>query len=915
MPGFRRNLCIPARAFSDSRDRGLMVLFLVVFGVSWTSGLSARLSDAAEPASKSLPPGTPSVTNSIVKLPGGPSVITCLPDGSGPSLADAGATIQVQVLDDVNHPIPFVAASRITLKALPNSDLSWCSGPLTADAPTDDAGYTEFTMPLAAGGYAQQMEVCIDDVPIGGSLTPIPINLEVRCFDLDKDLNLTLLDWVLFDELGSMDDQRVDYNQDGVVSQVDTEIFLAHLALDFDCPSNPPNIGPAQGVLGIYFDEAGTQTIGNAAPGSTFDVYVIARGLTAGYPKRAFELGLPFLDDPAIEVVSTEFGPAPAYWRPGNSVPPSDLSLVWYSAVISILPYPDTDELMLLHLRLRLRYTIEGLELRPGAYSHSSFGSPGVPGWVGGDPNIVSHPFVGTTSATLNPFPGEVYAGLVTEAFDAATLTSVSGGLELGGLDFSMGAMNIDLMGGGGSSSKVGTAGVDGAGIVFANSMPTANLVDGASLNWSYQSPGGASLVTLQSTASSGVMTHQVDMSALGSPTLSLNFTQDDQSVFSQSGFNGSWQCDEGLPAVLGLFTIGEELNLLCDWGKDVTVSIGGQDYVGDQLILTSETGGTVPRGLFGRIHLAANHVPPIQISSFGIQRFDQIYRDLQNGYYVNTNAGLEVIRSDWNNPASFLVERLDGQPVALNFPGPNMTTEPDGAVDVVFQGNNTGSEVKWSLRNGPTVQLATDFSGVGASGWTVQGLVGGIKQWEYGGSTPELASLESWPLRPAMTATGVSTEWNSPTVVSEPGGTPHTAVSALQVDAVQPTQPLPDGSKATVSFSDMRELVLTEQQFSTANPSVTRRVSGLLEPYPNPFNPSTKIRMYLENQGHVRLEIFDVRGRRVRRLLDGPMPAGESYIRWDGRDQNGGALASGIYFAHLVTSSGEFSEKLALVR
>ena len=907
-PGY--NLSTSSRRFATSRlhRRSALALTLAVFGVALSLAWPAY---AAEPAEKTQPAKTPNVGNSVIIQPTH-SVIMAVPDGSGPSLADAGAIVKVQVVDDFLNPVPDVAASRLTLKALPSSDLVWCNGPLTADGPTDPLGLATFSMPLAAGGHAQQMEVCIDDIPIGGILTPEPVNLEVRGLDLDKDLNLGLSDFVLFESYWWGGDDRVDYDLNGTLEENDWDILISAMNARANCPSSPPDIGSAQGEIGVYFDEAGTQTVGNAAPGSTFDFYVIAKGLTAGYPKRAFEFGLPIMNDPAITVVSS-------YWlfRYATYSYVEDIGDVRgvLPSFLPSYPYPDSDEVPILHVTARLNRSVEGLEIRPTAHSHSSFGDPGVPGWVGGDPNIVSHPFVGTTSATLNPFPGEVYAGLVTEAFDAATLTSVSGGLELGGLDFSMGAMNIDLMGGGGSSSKIGSAGVDGAGVVFANSMPTANLVNGASLNWSYQSPGGASLVTLQSTASSGVMTHQVDMSALGSPTLSLNFTQNDQSVFSQSGFNGSWQCDEGLPAILGLFTIGGELNLLCDWGKNVTLSIKGQDYVGDQLILTSETGATVPRGLFGRIHLAANEVPPIQISSFGIQRFGQIYRDLQNGYYVNTNAGLEVIRSDWSTPASFLVERLDGQPVALNFPGPNMTTEPDGAVDVLFQGNNTNGEVKWSLHNGPTVQLETDFSGVGAGGWTVQGLVGGIKQWEYGGSTPELASLERWPLRPAMTATGVSTEWNSPTVVSEPGGTPHTAVSALQVDAVQPTQPLPDGSKATVSFSDMRELVLTEQQFSTSNPSVTRRVSGLLEPYPNPFNPSTKIRMYLENQGHVRLEIFDVRGRRVRRLLDGPMPAGESYVRWDGRDQNGGALASGIYFAHLVTSSGESSKKLALVR
>jgi flagellar hook assembly protein FlgD len=44
-------------------------------------------------------------------------------------------------------------------------------------------------------------------------------------------------------------------------------------------------------------------------------------------------------------------------------------------------------------------------------------------------------------------------------------------------------------------------------------------------------------------------------------------------------------------------------------------------------------------------------------------------------------------------------------------------------------------------------------------------------------------------------------------------------------------------------------------------------------------------------------------------------MHAGETFVEWDGRDEGGRSLASGIYFAHLVTNSGESSVKLALVR
>ena len=69
----------------------------------------------------------------------------------------------------------------------------------------------------------------------------------------------------------------------------------------------------------------------------------------------------------------------------------------------------------------------------------------------------------------------------------------------------------------------------------------------------------------------------------------------------------------------------------------------------------------------------------------------------------------------------------------------------------------------------------------------------------------------------------------------------------------------------------------------------------------PNPFNPATVFRFTLAEDARVRLTVYDVRGRRVRTVLDGPLTAGaHDTHRWDGRDDRGRAATSGTYFYRL---------------
>jgi len=76
--------------------------------------------------------------------------------------------------------------------------------------------------------------------------------------------------------------------------------------------------------------------------------------------------------------------------------------------------------------------------------------------------------------------------------------------------------------------------------------------------------------------------------------------------------------------------------------------------------------------------------------------------------------------------------------------------------------------------------------------------------------------------------------------------------------------------------------------------PSITFQTSN----YPNPFNPSTTIQYSMPQAGHIKLSIYNVRGQLVKTLIDGVRPAGaDQTIVWDGSDNLGSSVSSGVYF------------------
>lgn len=83
----------------------------------------------------------------------------------------------------------------------------------------------------------------------------------------------------------------------------------------------------------------------------------------------------------------------------------------------------------------------------------------------------------------------------------------------------------------------------------------------------------------------------------------------------------------------------------------------------------------------------------------------------------------------------------------------------------------------------------------------------------------------------------------------------------------------------------------------------------------PNPFNPRATISIDLSRGGPATLDVYDGSGRRVRRLVDGTLPAGRHRVTWDGLDDGGRGAASGTYYARLDTGHGTSVMRMVLVR
>lgn len=133
------------------------------------------------------------------------------------------------------------------------------------------------------------------------------------------------------------------------------------------------------------------------------------------------------------------------------------------------------------------------------------------------------------------------------------------------------------------------------------------------------------------------------------------------------------------------------------------------------------------------------------------------------------------------------------------------------------------------------------------------------------------------------------------------PAGATHLFVAPAETYYIDNTDP--DGDFAV----EIRVL-----QVAATPPAVAGFTLGAT---PNPFNPQTSLSFTLPVAGPARLAIHDLRGHRLRVLLDAALDAGDHAVTWDGRDDHGRALPTGSYLARLENGGTAVTTALSLVR
>jgi len=117
-------------------------------------------------------------------------------------------------------------------------------------------------------------------------------------------------------------------------------------------------------------------------------------------------------------------------------------------------------------------------------------------------------------------------------------------------------------------------------------------------------------------------------------------------------------------------------------------------------------------------------------------------------------------------------------------------------------------------------------------------------------------------------------------------------------------------GPVGSTHWSDHAELVATDNSYSTVPTNFS-----LSQNYPNPFNPTTEISFAMDQASEVSLTIFNMLGQKVKVLENASLEAGTHSYTWNGRDELGQSVATGVYLYTLTGGEKTITKKMALMK
>ncbi len=125
--------------------------------------------------------------------------------------------------------------------------------------------------------------------------------------------------------------------------------------------------------------------------------------------------------------------------------------------------------------------------------------------------------------------------------------------------------------------------------------------------------------------------------------------------------------------------------------------------------------------------------------------------------------------------------------------------------------------------------------------------------------------------------------------------------------------KPPPD-SDSLRTFIPASSVCVTVVVVSSKSESLPKAFS-LSQNYPNPFNPETVIKYTLPEDCHVELILYNILGQKVKTLVNQHQSAGYKMVHWNGRDDEGNEIASGLYFYRIETPKYSETKKMVLLR
>jgi len=223
----------------------------------------------------------------------------------------------------------------------------------------------------------------------------------------------------------------------------------------------------------------------------------------------------------------------------------------------------------------------------------------------------------------------------------------------------------------------------------------------------------------------------------------------------------------------------------------------------------------------------------------------------------------------------------------------------------VTIEGKDTLTEFFGRLfASGPdlvtTVEDETCIDGIYTATWTMAGSLSGVPYTANGMSIVKFRprSLKVYYARDYYSEGDI--------MINIPGlAEPTEAFRTFYRCSVDPTFDCPFGMIAASPASEEEATSEDDRELPAA--------FGLRQNVPNPFNPSTTIAFEVPDGGaQVSLRVYDAAGRLVRTLVDGYEPSGMRTMTWDGRDDEGRSMPSGIYFSRMTAP--EFSEATKMI-